>query len=514
MPSSPAPLREVPGSEIAFDHLHAQGEVCPTCEQPIPNAKLEEVKKRIEAKEQERTAEITAQLQSSFERAQAEAATKAKAALDQARLDAAAALEKEKSAATARVETAATEAKRLAEAAASEKLAAAERAAASLQTNFQTQLAQAAQATTAAEQSRDALKGQLEQARTEGAEAIKQAKQEAADREAEVRAEAKRAADAAAQEKIEGAARAHQEAEAALQEQLEATEAGKTAVEQAAAETKAELEGQVRTLSASLDTRLQEQREALEKDKDAAVNAEKSAAFEANQKLADKVTELQRALEKKTAEDLGEGAEIDLFEALQEAFDDDKIERIHKGAPGADIRHIVVHNGKECGKIIYNSKNHKQWRTEFVTKLAQDQMAEKAEHAVLSVHKFPQGVRHLDVRDGVVVANPARVVAVVHLLRKQIVQGHVLRLSNQERTQKTAALYGFITSERCTELFGRFDTHTDALLALQVKEKKAHDKMWKDQGQLVASIQKVNAEIGHEINTIIGTAAVPEQGDE
>jgi hypothetical protein len=39
----------------------------------------------------------------------------------------------------------------------------------------------------------------------------------------------------------------------------------------------------------------------------------------------------------------------------------------------------------------------------------------------------------------------------------------------------------FITSERCTELFARIDTHTDDLLDLQVKEQKAHTATWKPQ---------------------------------
>ena len=60
---------------------------------------------------------------------------------------------------------------------------------------------------------------------------------------------------------------------------------------------------------------MNEQREILEKAKEDAVNAEKAKAFEENQKLSTKVADLQRALEKKTAEELGEGAEINLLEA-------------------------------------------------------------------------------------------------------------------------------------------------------------------------------------------------------
>jgi hypothetical protein len=94
----------------------------------------------------------------------------------------------------------------------------------------------------------------------------------------------------------------------------------------------------------------------------------------------------------------------------------------------------------------------------------------------------------------------------MQIIRQHLVQSHTLRLSNEARTQKTAALYAFITSERCTDLLGRIDTHSDDLLDLQVKEKKAHDAVWKKQGELIRSVQRVRAELCNEIDSIIGTA--------
>jgi hypothetical protein len=84
-------------------------------------------------------------------------------------------------------------------------------------------------------------------------------------------------------------------------------------------------------------------------------------------------------------------------------------------------------------------------------------------------------------------------------------------VSGEEKTQKTAALYDFITSERCTDLMGRIDTHTDDLLDIQVKEKKAHESTWKRQGELIRSVQRVRAELSNEIESIIGTARSSEQ---
>jgi hypothetical protein len=276
----------------------------------------------------------------------------------------------------------------------------------------------------------------------------------------------------------------------------------------------AEAEGKLSKLSEqyelSLNARLASEREILEKAKDGAINAEKAKAFEETQKLSNKVNELQRALEKKTNEELGEGAEIDLFEDLKKEFPYDRIERVAKGAPGADILHVVMHNGRECGTIIYDSKNHKAFRNEHVKKLLEDQFKAKAEHAILSTHAFPDGTRQLHMQDGVLLANPARVVLVVTLIRRHLRQAHTLRLSSADRESKTAALYAFITSERCTQLFSRIDAHADELLEQQVKERKWHEATWKKEGELIRSIQKVQAELSNEISCIIGTAPVAE----
>lgn len=119
--------------------------------------------------------------------------------------------------------------------------------------------------------------------------------------------------------------------------------------------------------------------------------------------------------------------------------------------------------------------------------------------------RFPAEQRQLCVQDGVIIANPARVVALVQMIRRHVVQLHTLRLSNTERAEKTADLYDFIRSERCTQLFERIDGHAETLLGLQEKEKKAHDDTWNRQGTLYRDIQKTCGELTSEIDRIIGT---------
>jgi hypothetical protein len=297
-----------------------------------------------------------------------------------------------------------------------------------------------------------------------------------------------------AREKMETEARAREEgrkaAEAAIEARLATAEAARTAAE--AARTAAE-------------TALQAEREALEKAKTVAVLAEQAKAFEERQKLQEKVLGLQKQLENKTAQELGEGPEVDLFEQLKAAFEGDRLRRVLKGAQGADVIHEVVHKGQVCGKIIYDSKNRNAWKSDFVTKLRADQLAERAEHAVLSSNKFPAGTQQLHIQDGVIIASPGRVVAVAELLRRHILQTHELRISNDAREEKTAALYAFITSDRCKQLLEQIETQMSRMLELEAAEEKAHRVTWERRSKLIHHARKVHGGLCFEIERVIGT---------
>jgi hypothetical protein len=239
-----------------------------------------------------------------------------------------------------------------------------------------------------------------------------------------------------------------------------------------------------------------------------AVNAEKTRAFAEKLKLTEQLQEMQRRLEKKTPGDLGDEPEIDLFETLKAEFIGDRISRIARGAPGADVVHEIIHNGVVAGKIVYDSKNHKRWQNRFTAKLRQDQLAHCADHAVLSSAAFPAGARQLHVQDGVLVAHPGRVVTLAIVLRRHIVQLHTLRAAADARREKTAELYHFITSDRCGQLLDQIGTFTDDMAALDAKEQNAHEATWKRRGELIRAVQRLKAEFTHEIERIIGTGAI------
>jgi hypothetical protein len=329
---------------------------------------------------------------------------------------------------------------------------------------------------------------------------------EQATADAKAKADLERArneAAAAANERIMAAqAQARAAAEAALAGRLgdlqaelaEARRLNAAAVEKTAALEQAQEE--------ALNLRVQEARDALQREKDAAILAERSKVL----KLQTELQDMQRKLEGKSAHELGEGAEIDLFEQLRTTFESDRIRRVGKGVNGADVIHEVVHNGKVCGKIIYDAKNRNAWQNEFASKLRADKLAEAADHAILSSNKFPKDRQQVHLQDGVIVANPARVLALVEILRGQIVRMHELRVSEEERGHKTVELYAFITSGHCKQLLESVEAQAGKLLDLDAKEQEAHRRLWDQRAKLIRSVQKARSDLSFEIDRIIGTA--------
>lgn len=321
--------------------------------------------------------------------------------------------------------------------------------------------------------------------------------------QAAVEAEKKAAADRETMTRDE----ATKQAQARFNQQFVDANARANAAEEAKAAAEQQVNDLKATQEAAINERMQHElakaKEAYEKQETEKINQVRAEGFANHQRLQTRVDELQRELNKKTSNELGEGAEVVLFDALRDAYPGDRIERIKKGELGADIRHEVMHEGQLCGLILYDSKARKNWQDKYATKLREDQIAAKAEHAVLSALKFPEGKQQLCEKAGVIVTNPARVVELVQLLRRDVIRSHRLRLSNEDRAAKTAKVYDHLTSERFVQTLARVDELAGELLELDKKEVEQHNRVWEARGKKERAIQKANADLRIEIDSIL-----------
>ena len=320
-------------------------------------------------------------------------------------------------------------------------------------------------------------------------------------------AQARAEAEAKVEQQIAAAlAEANKAAETAMLSRLADFQEKLVEAEQAQLGAQQELAALKAAQDTAVERRVEERAATLKEERDAAVLAERTRSFEETQALRQKLEDLTRKLEGKSAHELGEGSEIDLFEQLRDAFQGDHIQRVPKGVNGADVIHEVVHNGRVCGKIIYDAKNRDSWQNGFATKLKADKLAQAADHAVLSSNKFPKDKSQIHAQDGVIVANPARVLVIAEILREQIVRMHELRASEEAREEKTVALYAFVTSDHFKQLLEQVEAQAGKILELDSKEQEAHRRVWDQRGKLIRTIQKARADLTFEVDRIIGTA--------
>lgn len=240
-------------------------------------------------------------------------------------------------------------------------------------------------------------------------------------------------------------------------------------------------------------------RKILEKDREAALLKRDAEFAREREALQKKIAEMSRRVKK--GGEVGEGAELDLFEELRGAFPDDHLARV-KGIPGV-ILHDVRYKGKSAGRIVIDATPRAAWQQAFVTKLRQAQTEIAAEHAILATAVFPAGRRELFVDSGVIVVAPARVRPIVEVLRKALVTLHSARLSDDERADKLGRLYRFITSPVFKRKLGEASDLTGEALEIDVQEKRAHDTVWKKRGTVLTRIRHILRDIDTDVSAIL-----------
>jgi hypothetical protein len=94
-------------------------------------------------------------------------------------------------------------------------------------------------------------------------------------------------------------------------------------------------------------------------------------------------------------------------------------------------------------------------------------------------------------------------VHIIEILRRFTIQLHALGVSAEERPNKAAKLYAFISSQDWTRLFGQLEEIAQRLEALDMSEAKDHRKVWDTRGRLNIKLRTAINEIDAAIASII-----------
>jgi hypothetical protein len=245
-------------------------------------------------------------------------------------------------------------------------------------------------------------------------------------------------------------------------------------------------------LEITLQKKLQEERTAIseqirtqEQEKNAIKDTahqlqikEMQMQLEEQRRLAE---EMRRKAEQSSMQRQGESQELLLEEILKENFPFDLIEEVGKGVEGADCIQIVRNgSGKECGKIIYESKRTKGWSSNWIDKLKADMRSRGADVAILVTQTFPKDMERFGEKDGIWLCNFNEVGSVSAIIRHSIMQVYEIQKREENKGDKMQMLYNYLTG---VEFKGQVESIAEGFMAMRnsiTKERMQMEKMWKE----------------------------------
>jgi hypothetical protein len=219
------------------------------------------------------------------------------------------------------------------------------------------------------------------------------------------------------------------------------------------------------------------------------------------------IEDLNRKMEQGSMQTQGESQEIALENLLQTSFPFDIIEEVSKGVRGADCIQLIRNNtGKQCGKIIYESKRTKEFGKDWIDKLKGDMRNAKADVAVIVTETMPKDMEQFGLKDEVWICSFNEVRALATVLRDGILKIEMAKAAQENRGDKMNMLYNYMTGNE-------FSNHVSAIvqgfssmkIALD-KEKIAMLKLWKEREKQIDLVLENTTAMYGSIKGIAGSS--------
>ncbi len=270
-----------------------------------------------------------------------------------------------------------------------------------------------------------------------------------------------------------------------------------------------ELEEKGEQLELEVERKLSEERKKIsEQASKKAIEEQQLKMREKDDQLAamkKQIDELKRKAEVGSQEAQGEALEEELQELLERTFPYDKFEEIKKGARGADILQ-VVHNttGKECGKILWESKNTKDFQKSWIEKLKKDQQQASADIAVIMSIALPKEIDNFGTYESIWITDYKSAIGLATALRQGLIEVARQKLITTGQDSIKDVLYRYITGQefimRIRAVVEAFQRMNDEL----AKEKRAMTKIWNSREKQISTVIENVVGIHGSIEGLVG----------
>ena len=234
---------------------------------------------------------------------------------------------------------------------------------------------------------------------------------------------------------------------------------------------------------------------------------EKDQLIESWQKQAQ---EWQRRAQIGSQEAQGEALECQLQEELERAFPYDQFSEIKKGARGADILQRVRNlSGRECGSILWESKNTRDFQKPWIEKLKADQQDANADIAVIMSIALPKGVDRFGLFEDVWVTDYKSAVCVCLLLRDSLIRIQRERAVNAGRESIKDVIYNYITSNEFAMHVRAMVNSYETMRADMESEKRAMQRIWSKREKQIATVLDNVTRMYGSIEGLVGQKTLP-----
>jgi hypothetical protein len=209
----------------------------------------------------------------------------------------------------------------------------------------------------------------------------------------------------------------------------------------------------------------------------------------------------------------GEVLELELERQLQEAFPHDIIEEVKKGQFGADVLHTVKNQlGKTVGIIVWEIKQTKDFKREWLPKLREDCRACHGSVAVLVSRTLPDDIKTCAERDRVWITGIDFALSLAYLLRQTLLQVDLERTAQSGKDLKAEMVYQYINS---SEFRGRVEGIVESFREMKDdldKEQRALQNSWKKREKQILRLATNTAYMYGEMQGLVGASLPSIQG--
>jgi hypothetical protein len=161
-------------------------------------------------------------------------------------------------------------------------------------------------------------------------------------------------------------------------------------------------------------------------------------------------------------------------------------------------------NGKECGKILWESKNTKDFQKGWTAKLKGDQQEAKADIAVIMSVALPSDIKNFGMHDGVWITDYKSAIGLATALRQGLIEAARQKIIAIGKDGIKDVVYNYVTSQEFALHIQTIATAYTQMKSDLESEKRSMTKIWnKREKQISLILENVSGMYG-SIEGIVG----------